>query len=163
MTDARKLLITRAIRGLADGVVSVALATYLTGLGSARSQVGAIVTATLLGSAAVTLGVGLARYRLPRRRVLLGAAALMLRPGSASPALTAFWPLMIVAFAGTLNPSSGDVSLFLPTEQAALAHTASGPEPHAGLRLVQPGRVAGRRRGRAAERRARAARGAPRA
>jgi len=28
--------------------------------------------------------------------------------------------------AGTLNPSSGDVSVFLPTEQAALAHTVSG-------------------------------------
>jgi len=33
----------------------------------------------------------------------------------------------MVAVAGTLNPSSGDVSLFLPTEQAALAHTAVGP------------------------------------
>jgi predicted MFS family arabinose efflux permease len=41
--------------------------------------------------------------------------------------LTEFWPLMIVAVAGTLNPSSGDVSVFLPTEQAALAQTASGP------------------------------------
>ena len=41
--------------------------------------------------------------------------------------LTAFWPLMIVAVAGTLNPSSGDVSVFLPTEQAALAHTVAGP------------------------------------
>ena len=34
---------------------------------------------------------------------------------------------MVVAVAGTLNPSSGDVSLFLPTEQAALAHTVAGP------------------------------------
>ena len=34
---------------------------------------------------------------------------------------------MIVAVAGTLNPSSGDVSVFLPTEQAALAHTVAGP------------------------------------
>jgi predicted MFS family arabinose efflux permease len=40
--------------------------------------------------------------------------------------LTTFWPLMVVALVGTLNPSAGDVSLFLPTEQAALAHTASG-------------------------------------
>jgi hypothetical protein len=40
---------------------------------------------------------------------------------------TTFWPLLVVAVAGTLNPSSGDVSLFLPTEQAALAHTAVGP------------------------------------
>ncbi len=34
---------------------------------------------------------------------------------------------MIVAVAGTLNPSAGDVSVFLPTEQAALAQTVEGP------------------------------------
>jgi MFS family permease len=77
VTDARKLLITRGIRGFVDGLVSVALVTYLTGLGFSPFEVGAIVTSTLLGSAAVTLGVGLLGYRLSRRGVLLGAAALM--------------------------------------------------------------------------------------
>jgi hypothetical protein len=32
LTDTRKLLLTRGIRGVADGVVSLALATYLTGV-----------------------------------------------------------------------------------------------------------------------------------
>ena len=126
MTDAGKLILTRSVRGLADGVVSVALATYLTRLGMSAFQVGAIVTATLLGSAAVTLAVGLLGYRFSRRRILLAGAALMLATGLGFTGLTSFWPLMIVAVAGTLNPSSGDVSLFLPTEQAALAHTAAG-------------------------------------
>ena len=44
------------------------LATYLTGLGFGPVAVGAIVTGTLLGSAAVTLAVGLLGYRLSRRR-----------------------------------------------------------------------------------------------
>jgi MFS family permease len=35
----------------------------------------------------------------------------------------AFWPLLIVAFVGTINPSAGDVSIFLPVEQALLAGT----------------------------------------
>ena len=126
MTDAGKLILTRSIRGLADGVVSVAHATYLTRLGMSAFQVGAIVTAPLLGSAAVTLAVGLLGYRFSRRRILLAGAALMLATGLGFTGLTSFWPLMIVAVAGTLNPSSGDVSLFLPTEQAALAHTAAG-------------------------------------
>jgi predicted MFS family arabinose efflux permease len=51
----------------------------------------------------------------------------MLATGLGFAGLTTFWPLMIVAAVGTLNPSGGDVSLFLPTEQAALAHTAQGP------------------------------------
>ena len=127
MTDARKLLIVRGIRGLVDGLASIALASYLTALGFSPFEVGAIVTGTLLGSAAVTLAVGLLAHRLSRRGVLLGAAALMLVTGLGFAGLTTFWPLMVVAVAGTLNPSAGDVSLFLPTEQAALAHTVSGP------------------------------------
>jgi MFS family permease len=127
VTDARKLLVTRGIRGLVDGLTSIALTSYLTGLGFSPFEVGAIVTGTLLGSAAVTLGLGLLGYRLSRRGVLLGAAALMVLTGLGFAGLTTFWPLMVVGVAGTLNPSSGDVSVFLPTEQAALAHTASGP------------------------------------
>jgi len=127
VTDARRLYVTRGIRGLADGLVSIALASYLTGLGFRPFLVGAIVTSTLLGSAAVTLAVGLLGYRLSRKSVLLGASALMLLTGVGFAGLTTFWPLMLVGIAGTLNPSSGDVSVFLPTEQAALAHTVSGP------------------------------------
>src|SRR4051795_5116700 len=113
MTDARKLLLTRGIRGLADGVVSTALATYLTGLGFSAFQVGAIITGTLLGSAAVTLAVGLFGYRLSRRRILLGAAVLMILAGIGFAGVTTFWPMMVVAVVGTLNPSAGDVSVFL--------------------------------------------------
>jgi MFS family permease len=127
VTDARKLLATRAIRGIADGVVSVVLVAYLTDLGMRPFEVGAVVTGTLLGSAAVTLAVGLLGHRLSRRRVLLGATVLMALTGAGFAGLTAFWPLLVVAVAGTLNPSAGDVSLFLPAEQAALAHTAAGP------------------------------------
>jgi MFS family permease len=126
VTDERKLLLTRALRGVADGIVSVALVAYLTDLGFSAFQVSAIVTGTLLGSAALTLGVGLLGHRLSRKRILLGASALMVATGLGFAGLTTFWPLMIVAIAGTLNPSAGDVSVFLPTEQAALAHTASG-------------------------------------
>jgi len=127
VSDRRRLVVTRAVRGVADGIVSVALAGYLSALGFSPFQIGALVTGTLLGSAAVTLGVGLLGHRLSRRRILLGATALMAVTGLGFAGLSSFRPLMIVAVAGTLNPSAGDVSLFLPTEQAALAHTAEGP------------------------------------
>src|SRR5664279_515233 len=39
---------------------------------------------------------------------------------------TTFWPLLLIAFVGTLNPSSGDVSVFLPLEHARLAEAGQG-------------------------------------
>jgi MFS family permease len=119
--DAARLVVARALRGFADGFVSVYLAAYLQLLGLSAFEVGAIVTATLLGSAALTLAVGLVAHRLSPRRVLLAATLLMLATGIGFGVVSEFWPLLLVAFAGTLNPSSGDVSVFLPTEQAVLA------------------------------------------
>jgi predicted MFS family arabinose efflux permease len=49
----------------------------------------------------------------------------MTATGLAFAFVTDFWPLVLIAFVGTLNPSSGDVSLFLPLEQALLSHTAA--------------------------------------
>ena len=45
---------------------------------------------------------------------------------------------------------AGDVSLFLPLEQARLAHAGGGPRPHRALRPLQPRRRARRRARRAA-------------
>jgi len=123
--DGKRLLVTRALRGLADGAVSVLLPSYLTAIGFSAARVGAIVFGTLIGSAALTLWIGLAAHRLGRRRVMLGACVLMFATGIGFAAVTAFWPLFIVAVIGTLNPSAGDVSLFLPVEQAALAETVA--------------------------------------
>ncbi|HWE24586.1 MAG TPA: MFS transporter, partial [Myxococcales bacterium] len=122
--DARMLLFTRGARGFADGIVSVLLASYLGRLGFSALQIGAIVTATLLGSAVLTLGIGLLGHRYRRRAVLLGASALMVATGLGFFAVTSFWPLLVIAFVGTVNPSAGDVTLFLPTEQAVLAEAS---------------------------------------
>lgn len=123
--DAARLIGTRAARGFADGLASVLLASYLSRLGFTPVQIGAIATATLFGSAALLLAVGLLGHRYPRRTVLLASAALMSVTGVAFYLATGFWPLLVVAFLGTLNPSSGDVTLFLPTEQAVLAESAA--------------------------------------
>jgi MFS family permease len=137
---AARILAVRALRGFVDGLVSVLLAGYLTRLGFTPLEVGAVVTGTLLGSAVLTMALGLAGHRLERRRVLVGASLLMLATGVGFAGLTTFWALFAVAVVGTLNPSAGDVSVFLPTEQAALAQVASG---HARTRLFAWYSVAG--------------------
>ncbi len=126
--DAARLVAARALRGFADGFVSVWLAAYLRLLGLSVFEIGALVTATLLGSAATTLAAGLLAHRLPPRRVLFAATALMLATGAGFALLTDFWPLLLVGFAGTLNPTAGDVSVFLPTEQSLLARESSAAD-----------------------------------
>jgi MFS family permease len=123
-STARRLVTARALRGFADGLVSVLLVGYLTRRGFSPFEVGAIVTATLVGSAALTLGVGLVGDRLHVRPVLLSATALMVATGAGFFVATRFWPILLVAAVGTLNPSGGDVSVFLPTEQSMLAGEA---------------------------------------
>ena len=126
--EARRLVLARTVRGFADGLVSVTLASYLDGLGFSGVEIGAIVTATLLGSAALTLWIGLRPGRATPRALLLGGTALMAATGLGFAAFTDFWPLMVIAFAGTMNPAAGDVSLFLPIEQSLLSERVSARE-----------------------------------
>jgi len=126
MTPIRVLLAARGLRGFVDGFVAVLLPAYLLALGFDTFDVGLLSTTTLAGSALATVLLGAAGHRWPQRRLLLGAAWLMVATGLGFVGLASFWPLLLVAFVGTLNPSSGDVSVFLPLEHARLAGAASG-------------------------------------
>jgi MFS family permease len=125
-TEARLLVVARGLRAICDGYVAVLLPAYLLALGFGTWQVGLLSTATLLGSALATLAVGTWGHRVPQRRLMLGAALVMAATGVAFAGLSHYWPMLLVAFVGTLNPSSGDVSVFLPLEHARLAHVAQG-------------------------------------
>jgi MFS family permease len=115
------LLTSRGLRAFADGFVSLLLPVYLTRLGFDALQVGILTTATLLGSAMVTLAVGFVAHRLEPRGLLVGASVAMIATGIGFATLGDFWPLVLVGFVGTINPSSGDVTLFLPLEQSLLS------------------------------------------
>ncbi|HEX6703838.1 MAG TPA: MFS transporter [Albitalea sp.] len=124
--DAAPVLIARGLRALGDGCLAVLLPAYLLALGLGQLEVGLISTATLLGSALATLAVGAWGHRVASRRLLRGAAWLMVATGLGFAGLSSYYPLLIVAFVGTLNPSAGDVSVFLPLEHARLAAAAQG-------------------------------------
>ncbi len=123
---ARLLLIGRALRAFTDGFVAILLPASLLALGMGKWEVGLISTATLLGSALMTLAVGRWGHGYPPRHLLLAAALLMAMTGLLMAVNSSLWPLMLVAFIGTINPSSGDVSVFLPLEHARLADMAQG-------------------------------------
>src|SRR5579885_41730 len=103
--DAGWLVLTRALRALGDGAVSILLVSYLQGIGFSALEVGAIVTGTLLGSAALTLAVGIAPHGVHPLRLLKWAAVLMLATGVGFTLARAFWLVFAVAVIGTLNPS----------------------------------------------------------
>lgn len=125
LPDARVLLAARALRAFGDGFVSLLLPYYLTLLGYSALQIGLLVTATLLGSGILTLVIGFVAHRHSTRHLLLGASLLMMVTGLGASVVTDFWPLLVVAVAGTLNPAASDVTMFSPLEQTLLTRATS--------------------------------------
>jgi MFS family permease len=121
--DALRILAARGVRAFADGFVSLLLPIYLVEIGLTSFAIGAIVACTLVGTALLTVWVGLIAHRHSRRGLLLAASVLMAATGAAFASVTAFWPLLVIAFVGTMNPTSGDASVFQPLEQTALTET----------------------------------------
>ncbi|MGI8925788.1 MAG: MFS transporter [Tepidiformaceae bacterium] len=116
------------MRTFGDGMVSIGIAQYAVTLGLSGFEAGAIASAALIGTSLTTLLVGQYVERLGRRRVLIWGAFLTILTGIGYASSASFWPLLVVAFLGTVNPTSGDVSAFLPVEQAILAQSG-GPGP----------------------------------
>ena len=98
-------MVGRGLRAFVDGYVAVLLPVYLLALGYGIWEVGLLSTATLLGSALTTVGVGMWGHRFHHRQLLLAAALLMTATGLSFAGLSAFWPLLMVA--------SGSASLIL--------------------------------------------------
>jgi MFS family permease len=121
--DAQLILLTRTVRSFSDGFVSVLLASYLARLGFSGVRIGAITTATLLGTAVATIAAGAIADQFGRRRLLILASLVAGGTGLAFASSSAFVPILFIAMIGTLNPSFSDVSVFLPVEQAILPET----------------------------------------
>lgn len=125
---AAYLFAARALRDFGDGFVALLLPAYLLALGFSALQVGIIATASLLGSALLTIAVGVLGTRYDQRRLLLAAASLMVATGVAFAVVHDYALLLVIAFAGTANPSSGSVSVFEPLEHAVLAREVADAE-----------------------------------
>jgi MFS family permease len=121
ISPVRTLMAARAVRDFGDGFVAVLLPVYLTALGFSAVEVGVMATVALLGSSLLTLAVGAIGGRHDQRRLLIAAAGLMAATGIAFALVHDFALLLLIASVGTINPSSGSVSVFAPLEQTILS------------------------------------------
>jgi MFS family permease len=119
------LYAARALRGFGDGFAIIILPAYMTALGYDAIAVGLVATASLLGTALLTLIVGWIAPRHDLRALMLLGAGLMAATGLAFPNVERFVLIALVAFVGTINPSAGDLGVLVPLEHAALARSAT--------------------------------------
>jgi len=124
--DGRILFVTRAVRLLAYGAMSVILVLYLTGLGVSPSRTGLLLTLTLAGDVAISLWLVTRADRVGRRRILVVGAALMTAAGLVFAGTRTFGVLLIAGIVGIISPSGQEVGPFLPIEQAALSQLVPG-------------------------------------
>jgi len=119
------LYVARGLRGFGDGFAILILPAYMTILGYDAAAVGIVATASLLGTALLTLIVGWIAPRHDLRALLLFGAGLMVVTGLAFPNVEHFALIALVAFVGTVNPSGGDLGVLVPLEHAVLARGAT--------------------------------------
>lgn len=116
-----RIFLARALRDFGDGFVAILLPVYLTALGFSAFDVGVVATLALFGSALLTLGAGFLAARYDVRGLLLATSGLMIATGLAYAAANDYAVLLIVAFVGTINPSGGSTSVFVPLEHTVLS------------------------------------------
>jgi MFS family permease len=119
------LYLARGLRGFGDGFAIIILPAYLTALGYDAVAVGIVATASLLGTALLTLFTGWIAPRHDLRSLLVLGATLMAVTGLAFPQVEHLVLIALAAFFGTINPSAGDLGMLVPLEHAALAYGAT--------------------------------------
>ena len=123
-----KIYLARALRDFGDGFIALLLPVYLTALGLGSFEIGAVATLALLGSALTTLAIGFIGGRYDQRALLIAAAILMIATGVAFAGASSVAIILLIAFLGTINPSAGNVSIFVPVEHAVLARSVPSAE-----------------------------------
>jgi MFS family permease len=118
---ATAIYLARAIRDFGDGFIAIILPVYLLALGLSAFDVGVIATSALLGSALLTLAIGQLGGRYDLRKLLVCASVLMALTGLVYAAVSDYAVLLVVAFVGTINPSGGSTSIFVPLEHTVLS------------------------------------------
>jgi len=119
--DGRCLFTTRIARLFAYGFLSVILVLYLAQAGLKETQIGLLLSLTLIGDTLISLWITTSADRIGRRRMLILGALLMIFAGVLFALTQDFILLLIAATIGVISPSGYEVGPFLSIEQAALS------------------------------------------
>jgi MFS family permease len=114
------LYTARGLRGFGDGFAIIILPVYLSAIGFSPQEIGIVASASLLGTAALTLITGFIAHRFELRKLFLAGAGLIVFTGVVFPAAETIVPVLLVAFVGSINPSGGDLGMLVPLEHALL-------------------------------------------
>ncbi len=118
--DPAILFSARIIRMFAYGFLSVVLALYLSEAGLSESQIGLLLTFTLMGDAVISFWLTTSADRIGRRRMLVLGAGLMILAGVVFILTHNLILLTLAAIIGVISPSGNEIGPFLSIEQAGL-------------------------------------------
>ena len=123
--DAGLLLVARVLRNFSYGYLVVVVGIYLDQLGLTPIEVGAVLTASAAGSAALTIGWSLLADRIGRRRSIRVLSLLMVAGGLTFVITSDPWLLALAAFAGSLSVAGTDTGTFVTVDQSMLPQVSA--------------------------------------
>jgi MFS family permease len=123
---ATLVFLAKAVRTFCYGFLGILFPVHLSRLGLGAEGIGAAVTLTLIGSAAMTVAVRRPAERLGGRAVLVALAGLVTLAGVLFATTRHPGLAVLAAVVGNLAVSVGETGPFLSIEQVLLARTGSG-------------------------------------
>ena len=124
--DIRRIYVAQGLRALVYGFGSVLLGASLDARGWSSTEVGALLTAVVAGTAIMSVAVGTIGDRVGRRRFYTGLFVGLSAVGLVFGLAEQFWVLTVAALAGTLSTEVVESGPFTSLEQAMLP---AGLEP----------------------------------
>jgi len=126
--DGRLIFAARALRSFSFGWLSVILALYLDRRGFSSGEIGALLSATMVEDAVLTMLLSTIAARFGPARVMAVTAPLLSLGGVLLATADSGVLLVLGVVFGTVSPNGQDAGPFAPLEQALLPGTLrSGP------------------------------------
>ncbi|WPG97373.1 major facilitator superfamily domain-containing protein [Acrodontium crateriforme] len=118
--NAYLVILSRSMRMLAHGAVSLFLALYFAELKITDQYIGLFMTLTLLGDVILGIYLTLIADRFGRRNVLLLGSTMMMATGIIFAVFENYWILLIAAVIGVVSATGGDFGPFRSIEESII-------------------------------------------